>query len=343
MNSIAKWFRRDRLDQELAEEMQEHIEERTADLIRDGMSAPEARDQARREFGNTTALGERSRDVWSWPALDDFLRTLVHSARALRHGGAYTAVSIVTLALGIGANTAIFSLIDAVLLRPLPYQNPEQLIRAGMTLPGMSQTVALTREFVSYLNENHTFESLVAFNDEQYTLTRAGEPEQAEAATVTTGFLSALGVHPSLGRDFRKEEYRPGAPRVVLINDALWRRHWNASPLVLSQGAVLDDTPVQIVGVLPPGFRFPGDLRPDILAPEQLGDKPDWSAMQMGLFTVIGRLKPGVSEATAAADLSLISQRHKADKPVWLAAAEKDSPVMVLPLQTSLVGNIRPA
>jgi putative ABC transport system permease protein len=343
MRSILEWFRRSRLDQELAEEMQAHLEERTADLVRNGISGAEARNQARREFGNTTALRERSLDVWSWPTLDEFLRTVVHAARSLRHGGAYTAVSIITLALGIGANTAIFSLIDAVLLRPLPYEKPEQLIRAGLPLPGMSQPVALTPEFVAWRGENHTFEDLVAFNDEQFTLTRAGEPEQAEAATVTTGFLSLLGVHPSFGRDFQKDEYRPGAPRVALISDSLWRRHWNASPTVLTRGAVLDDTPIQIVGVLPPGFRFPGDLRPDILVPEQLGDKPDWSAMRMGLFTVAGRLKPGVSAETAAADLSLISRRHQPDKPVWLAAAEKDSQATVLPLQTSMVGNIRPA
>ncbi len=343
MKSLVQWFRRDRLDRELSEEMDAHLEERTAELMRDGISANEARDKASREFGNKTGLREQSRDVWSWPSLDDFLRTLVHAARALRHGGAYTAVSIVTLALGIGANTAIFSLIDSVLLRPLPYKNPEQLVRVGLTLPGMSQAVGVTPEFVAWRNENHTFADLVAFNDEGYTLTGAGEPEQIAAASVSHDFLSALGVPLNFGRDFTEQDDRPGAARVALISDALWRRHWNASPTVLSRGMVLDDTPVQIVGVLPRGFVFPGGLRPDILVPGRFGDKPEWSAMTMGILTVTGRLKPGVSRDAAAADLNLISRRHQPDKPVWLASGEKDSRVMAVPLHTSLVGNVRPA
>ncbi len=343
MKWIVQWFRRDRLDRELAEEMEAHLEERTAELVREGVSESQARDQARREFGNRTGLRERSREIWSWPSLDDFLRTVAHAARALRRGGAYTAVSIVTLALGIGANTAIFSLIDAVLLRPLPYSNPEQLVHAGLILPGMSEAAGVTPEFVAWRNENHTFAGLVAWNDEEYTLTRAGEPERISAASVSSDFLRVLGVRPNFGRDLRKTDDRPGGARVALISDALWRRHWNASPLVFSRGAVLDDVPVQIVGVLPRGFMFPGDQRPDILVPGQFGDKPDWSAMRMGLLRVIGRLKLGVSNEAAAADLNLISRRHKSDKPVWLASAEKDSRVTAIPLQTSLVGDVRPA
>ncbi len=236
--SLPQWFRRSRLERELTEEMEAHREERAAELMRAGLSAADAHDQARREFGNTTLLRERSRDVWSLASLDDFLRTVAHAARALRRGGAYTAVSIITLALGIGANGAIFSLIDAVLLRPLPYEAPEQLVRAGLKLPGISRPSALTPEFVAFRNENHTFVGLIAWNDEEHSLTGAGEPERVSGAVVSGDFLSVLGVRPSLGRGFRMEEDRPGAPRVAIISDELWRRHWNASPSVIGRGMV---------------------------------------------------------------------------------------------------------
>ncbi|MGA8598452.1 MAG: ABC transporter permease [Bryobacteraceae bacterium] len=337
------WFRRGRLERELADEMEAHLEERTAELMGAGLSASDAHARARREFGNTTLLCERSRDVWSLASLDNFFRTLTHAARALRRGGAYTAVSIITLALGIGANTAIFSLIDAVLLRPLPYKAPEQLMRAGLKLPGMDRLSALTPEFVAFRNENHTFTGLVAWNDEEHSLTGAGEPERVSGAVVSGDFLSVLGVRPSLGRSFRTEEDRPGGPRVAIISDELWRRHWNASPSVIGRGMALDDVPVEIVGVLPRNFIFPGDLRPDVLMPGQFGDKPNWSAPTMGVLGVVGRLRPGVSRETAAADLDLISRRHKSDKPAFLASAEKDSRVIILPLHTDLVGNVRPA
>ena len=343
MRILLHWFRRNRLDRELAEEMEQHLQERASALMSDGLNADEARNQARREFGNVTALRERSRDAWSWPSLDDFLRTVTHAARALRHGGAYTTVSIVTLALAIGVNTTIFSLIDAVLLRPLPYSHPEQLVRTGLTLPTMSQPAVGTPEFVAWRNENHTFESLIAWNNDEHSLTRAGEPERVVAATVSGNFLSTLGVRPTTGRDFRKEEDRPGAPRVALISDALCRRHWNSSPVVFSRGMMLDDSLVQVIGVLPRDFVFPGDLHPDILLPAQFGDRPDWAARTMGILTVVGRLKPGISADAAAADLYSISRRHMPDKPVWMAVAEKNSKVVTVPLHADIVGNVRPA
>src|SRR5579862_1534714 len=185
------WSRRDR---DLADEMTAHIEERAAELMREGLGAEEARFTARREFGNLASLREQSREVWIWPSLDELWRALTHAARSLRRGGAYTVVSVLTLALGIGVNAAIFSIIDAVLLRPLPYSHPARLVRTGMPLRSLPQMIGLTPEFVAWRNENHTFDGLVAWNSEEHSLTGAGEPERVLAATVSGDFLRVLGV-----------------------------------------------------------------------------------------------------------------------------------------------------
>jgi putative ABC transport system permease protein len=245
-----------RWDRELNEEMQTHLEERAAELMRDGMSAREARERARREFGNITSLREQSRDVWRWASIDELWRAIVHAARSLRRGGAYTVVSVVTLALGIGVNTAIFSIIDAVLLRPLPYSHPEQLVRAGEILQIAPDAKVMTPQFVAWRNENRSFTALVSLHTEEYTLTGAGEPERVPAAIVPANFLSLLGLRPAMGRDFSESNDRPGAPRVALISDALWRRHWNGDTSVIGRGIILNDAPAEVVGVLPAGFRF---------------------------------------------------------------------------------------
>ena len=323
--------------------MRGHIEERALELMREGVSERDARDQARREFGNPTALAEKSRDVWRWPSIDELWRTVAHAARALRaRGGAYTVVSIITLALGIGVNTAIFSIIDATMLRGLPYQHPDRLVRAGMPLTKFG-TVGLTPEFVAWRNENRSFTGLVAWNDAQLTLTGAGDPERLTGAQVSADFLSVLGVNPALGRDFRKEDDRAGAPPVAIISDALWRRHWNGDRSAIGKGMVLDNAPVIIAGVLPSDFLFPGDMLPDILVPAQFGDQPEWSAKGVGLLTVAGRLKPGVTPAAAAADLDRVFRAHESDRPAWLAASQKGSHASVVALQNSLTSDVRPA
>ena len=327
---------------DLNEEMRGHIEERAAELMRDGLSEGDARGRARREFGNVTALAERGRDVWRWPSFDESWRTIAHAARALRRGGAYTVVSIVTLALGIGVNTAIFSIIDAALLRGLPYQDPERLVSAGMMLTRFG-VVGLTPEFVAFRNENRAFSGLAAWNDQQLTLTGPGDPERVTGALVSADFLSVLGVTPAAGRDFLKAEDRAGAPQVAIISDALWRRHWNGDRSAVGRAIVLDNQPVIIAGVLPPDFLFPGDLRPDILAPGQFGDQPDWAAKGVGLLKVVGRLKPGVTFEAAAADLDRIFRAHESDRPAWMAASQKGARASVVKLQTSLTGDVRPA
>ena len=325
---------------DLDEEMRQHIEERAAELVREGMSAGEARDRARREFGNVARLAERSRDVWRRPSIDETWRATAHAARALRRGGAYTLVSLITLALGIGVNTAIFSILDAALFHALPYRDPARLVRAGFPILG-SPAVAVDPEFISWRNENHSFTGLVAFNGTEYTLIGSGEPERITARTVSSDFLAVLGVAPSLGRDLLPGDDHAGAAPVALISDALWHRRWNADPSVVGRPILLDKDSVTIVGVLPANFLLPGDA--DILVPAKFGDRPDWAAKGFGILTVIGRLKPGVTAEAAATDLERVSEAHQHDRPVFLANAEKDKRVTTFSLEQSLMSDVRPA
>jgi len=281
------------------------------------------------------------------PSLDELWRTVAHAVRALRRGGAYTAVSIVTLALGIGVNTAIFSIVDAALLRGLPYSHPDQLVRAGIPMGRFVSVgfgaVGLTPEFVAWRNENRAFAGLVAWDNSAPTLTGAGDPERVTGAEVSAEFLSVLGVRPAVGRDFLKSEDRAGAARVAILSDALWHRHWNGDRSVVGRAMTLDDAPVIIIGVLAPDFRFPGEMRPDVLLPGQFGDQPEWSARSVGLLQVLGRLKPGVTMKAAAADLDRIHRAHQSDEPVWMSASQHGAPASVVALETSLMGEVRPA
>ncbi len=341
---IMRWFRRDR---ELLEEMQAHLEERAAELMREGIPEHEARARARREFGNVTSLREQSRDAWIWPSIEELWRSLVHATRALRRGGAYTIVSIVTLALGIGVNAAMFSIIDAVLLRPLPYASPDRLVRAGITLSDRSTSIYAPL-FLSWRAENHSFIDLAMWNWFEYSLNGAGKPERVLAVRVSGNLLSVLGIRPALGRDFSKDDDRPGAPLVALISNDLWWRHWNGDPSVVGRTMILEtsayDTAglVRIAGVLPASFKFPDDTQPAILLPAQLGGKAKWSAI-IGSGPVVGRLKAGVSLPSAAADLARITRAHRSDEPPWMIWGLKNSPFSVVPLRQSLTGDVRPA
>jgi putative ABC transport system permease protein len=325
---------------DINDELLQHIEERAAELMRDGLTKEEAYARARRQFGNLTSIAERSRDVWRWPTLDEFSRAATHAARSLRRGGAYTLVSIVTLALGIGANTAIFSIIDAALLRGLPYKNPGRLVQVGFPILG-SAAVGFDPYFVAWRHENHSFDGLIAYNGNQFTLTGAGEPERVDGRTVPADYLAVLGGRVELGRDFAKSDDHAGADPVAIITDSLWRRHWNADPSIIGRSILLDRNAVAVIGVLPPDFPVPGYA--EILTPAQFPDPVEWNPRSVGLLSVIGRLKPGVSAASAAADLDRISRAHDPDKAPYLKNSERGAHVVALSLEGRLMGDVRPA
>ena len=179
----------------------------------------------------TTALiREITRDMWGWGALDRLRQDLHYAARVLRKSPGFTSIAVLTLALGIGATTALYSAIEAVLLRPLPYARPERLVSITRPSPQMPDGPVLTPEFAAWRIETRAFSGLAAWNDQQFNLTRAGEPELVAAASVNADFLRVLGIQPIVGRDFDPAEDRPGNTQFVLLGYDLWQRHFSGDP-----------------------------------------------------------------------------------------------------------------
>jgi len=207
MKWIKQLFSRRRVYGELSEEIREHLEEKIDELVARGISRKEATAAARREFGNVALTEEDSRSVWRWPSIEDFFMDLRFSLRMLRKSPGFTMIAVMTLALGIGANTAIFSLVNTVLLRPLPYKDAERLV----TVWGYNKARGYTTDLVSPLDfadwrsQNHVFESMAASTDLQYTLTGRGEPAVIIAYAFSADYFRVLGVEPLLGRTFLPE------------------------------------------------------------------------------------------------------------------------------------------
>jgi hypothetical protein len=226
---------------ELDEEMRLHREMKERELIASGLERDEARYAAARTFGNHTSLGEQGREAWGWRWLEDFWQDLQFGARVLRKNPGFTLTGVLTLALGIGANTAIFSVVNAVLMQPLPYRDPGRLVWADEYTQALNAYGLPSPEYTNWALNNHTFEALGARGGGMpMNLTRAGEPEQIDTATITPNLLTILGQHPALGRPFSADEGRPGGNKAVILTDRLWRRKFGANPAIVGQGVTLN-------------------------------------------------------------------------------------------------------
>jgi len=246
------------------------------------------------------------------------LRDLHYGWRVLRRSPGFTAVALITLALGIGANTAIFSLVDTVLLRPLPYQQPEQLVTVTESLPqmGLGEFGVSAGEYQDYLRQNRSFSQVAAYESEGFNLTGTNQPLRINAAKVSASAFPLLGTAPAMGRTFTNEEDRYGAERVVVLSHALWERAYARDPNILGKTVKLDEQLYTIVGVMPESFRFPFDGAPlseradlwvpEAFAPDRLAVENRTNEFGVG---VVGRLKPGVALAQAQSDVEAIANQ----------------------------------
>jgi predicted permease len=280
--------------QDLSEEMQHHLALKTEENIRAGMSEKEARYAAQREFGNVTLLNEDSRSVWNFRWLEQFLQDVRYGARMLRKSPGFTIVAVLTLALGIGANTTIFSLVNGVLLRPLPYSQPERLVAITDGYP-QGAIVAMpsrlkTMDIAGYLEGN------------EFNLSGRGEPSRLYCTSVSADFFAILGAVPAIGRPFITGEDHPGQDNVVILSNALWQKEFAADPNVVGQQVFLDGVNRQIVGVMPADFQFPSQKTllwvPLHLDPRNVGTY--WGG---GFMPIVGRLRNGVTIAQANSEL----------------------------------------
>jgi len=336
--------RRDSMARELEEEMRLHRESRQREIIANGTDGEEARYAAARAFGNVTAMSERGREAWGWRWLEDFVGDLKIGARMLRKNPGFAATAVLTLGLGIGANTAIFSVVNTVLLQPLPYRDPGRLVWVDEFNPRMNDDAVANPEFTDWSLNNHTFEAMGAMgNAGPMTLTQAGAPEQLEGASMTPSLLELLGVQPQLGRWFTREEGLPGGANVVLLSDAFWRRKFNADPNIVGKGITLNQESYAVVGVMPASFKYPArGLQPDLISSFQLPPKVDWAVQRMFLTMVIGRLKPEATLEQAKADLTELSTRVNADLPAMVVHMRQGIEVQTVALHNRLVGDLRP-
>ena len=252
--------RRKRMMAELDQDIREHIERETQDNIERGMSPEEARYAAMRKFGNVTRVREETREVWSSAWFEQLIADVRLGLRMLRKSPGFAIVSILTLALGIGANTAIFSVVDAVLLKPLPYKDPARLLWTTLQFPKMDMHSSFVPHptYFAWRDQNDVFSGIAATNlGRTFTLTGVGIPERIQGIGVSSNFLSVLGVELARGRSFTPEQDRHGGPRGAILSYELWQSRYAGDPKILGRLIMLDDKGYPIVGVLPASFSFP--------------------------------------------------------------------------------------
>ncbi|MGC1606067.1 MAG: ABC transporter permease, partial [Candidatus Acidiferrum sp.] len=255
------FWNRQKRDSELNEEIQSHLQMAEQDRADRGEMPEHARDAARRELGNVGLIKEVTREMWGWASAERLMQDLRYGLRMLAKSPGFTAVAILTLALGIGANTALFSVVNGVLLKPLPYPQPEQLVWLAESKPNFSSGSISWPNFKDWQKENRTFSGMGLYRGYSFNLTGRGEAEQLQARFLTSDFLNVVGVKPLIGRTFAPGEDEIGATPIAIISEGLWKRKLNSSPEVLGKSLDLDGKSFLIIGVLPASFDLSGSFR----------------------------------------------------------------------------------
>jgi putative ABC transport system permease protein len=340
---------------DIVDELAQHVAEHYADLAASGVPDAEAVEKALAPLDNPAhvaaeiARADRPRTTAPIPPADrsnlllDLGRDVAYAARLLWRTPGFTAIALVTLGLGIGANTAIFSVLNAVLLRPLPYSAPERLAMIGDRGPdGAAGNVGYTT-FLDWRDRSHSFEEMALVRSWTPTLISNGEPERISGMRVSANFFHMLGVRPALGRDFRSDEDTPSAWRLVMLSDGLWRRRFNADPSAIGRVVTMNDQPFTIVGVMPASFepliseRF--YQRAEMWALVGYERSLPYACRDCQHLKALGRIKPGVSVDAARADIEEVQAQLRRE---WPASYPPD-PMTVVPLSDVLTGGIRPA
>src|SRR5712692_860585 len=314
---LRQLFSRRRLYGDLSEEIHAHLEEKIEELIATGMSRKEATAAARREFGNITLVEEDSRTVWRWPSIENSLIDLRYAARMLWKSPGFTAAAVLSLALGIGANSAIFSFIDAWMIKPLPYPQPGRLMifQAHETKKGWTRnSVTSTADFLDFQKQNTSFEQTAAWTGWNFNLTGDGPPELVEGGRVSWNYFDALGVKPMLGRTFTSDEDRPGAGHVAILGQGLWQSRFASQPNIIGRNITIGGEAYTVVGVMPGTFQFPLMGIANLWTPLALTDK-ERADRSRSWFAAFGRLKPGVTPEQAGAESAAIFGRLEMQFP----------------------------
>src|SRR5271154_2595397 len=340
-------FRRTRKASDFGAEIAAHIELETERLKEQGLSDEDARTRARVAFGNVTRVRERFYESSRWPGWDHFWQDVRYAARMLRKSPGFTAIAVLTIALGIGATTAIFSLVDATLLHPLPYPHPEELVRIEDALPGAGVTDAgISIPEFKDLQRSGIFQYVVLEIFGSANLTGASQPSRMQYEGVSPPYFAMLGVKPELGQTFDPQDQTPGFTLDVVISDGLWKRAFGSDPHVVGRSLRGDNDLYRVIGVMPPGFRDPGRTVGERNTEQwaALGFSSDPArapnrSLRLPLETV-GRLKPGLTVAAAQSQLDALVASLREQFPDDYPADSKWT-VRLVPLKENVVGNVR--
>lgn len=336
---VGSLLRNRTLDHDLEDELRSHLEMSAADKVDSGMTEEHARREAAMRFGNQQVLKENTRSVYLIAWIESVLQDLRFGWRNLRRSPSFSIVAVATVALTIGITTAVFTIVNSVLLRPLPYADSERLIAPATLDPRSHEPVTPGPDFVAWQQENTTLRAIAAYTSDDFNFSGVGEPARIPAAEVTSGFFSTLGIQPELGRGFSDAEEQPNGERVVVLTNQFWRERFSADPKVLGQKINLEGQLYVVVGVLPPQFRFPDNgVQPSVLLPLQF---PLGALDRIILLSAIGRLQDGISQQQAYADLDRISNATLLRYPAKMSGFFKGRTMQITNLHTLLVGDVR--
>jgi putative ABC transport system permease protein len=332
-------FHKDRVDQEFSEEIQAYLDMLTEAKLRQGLSPQEARRNALLELGGIDQVEERVREIRMGRFIETAWRDVRTGARALVHSPVFTVVTVLSLALGIGANTAMFSVVNGLLLRPLPYPESEQIVDVWHTppqqsFPGLDRFSVSPANYLDWKAQSTAFEQMAVYTDTGLSLSTTNDPLPLTGAVVSSDFFSVLRSNAMQGRTFTADEERPGRDQVVVIGHGLWQRAFGANPNIIGQTLTLNSRSFTVVGIMPAGFEFPREA--ELWVPLAWDDN-DRQTRSIHDYLVIARLKQNVSLQQAQAEMSTISSRLEQQYPNentgWGA--------VVIPLRDDLVGDIR--
>ena len=339
------WRQRRRLRAEAEQEIAAHIEEKVADLVEAGMSEQEARHQAAREFGNAMLIVETSREVWSWGWLERLGQDVRYAVRGLRRDPMLALTAALTLAICIGANTTVFSIVNSILLRPLPYPGSERLYWVSEHL-GRDAEIGAGPDYYSLRDENRVFDDVAAYDQTTVNWTGVEKPEQLDVAQVSPSFFRVMGTQPLMGRYLAPEEQGEKAPAVVVVSYAFWRSQMGSDPHAVGKAITLDRLPNTIIGVMPQGFDYPSGTHIFRTLPmDEATQRPRSITRPVRIVRMLARLKLGVGQTKLATEMSRLTHNIRAEYPKEFESAGflKAMSINAEPLQERVTGDVRPA
>jgi predicted permease len=337
MSWLTQLFSRRRIYSDLSAEIQEHLDERVEELIAEGVPKKNAEAAARREFGNVTLIAEDSREVWRWRLLENFAIDVRYGFRSLRRSPGFTTIVVLTLALGIGANSAIFSVIDAVLLRPLPFPNTPELVDIGArsTLFDFQHLGLSLPDIEDIRKQSHSFLDLSPYQWSSKEISGGGKPEQIEGAEISQDFFPDLGVKPLLGRTFVTSDMQPGN-HVVILSHSLWRDRFGGNPDAIGKTLRLDGLIHTVIGVMPEFSKTDFATDSEVWT-AYIPTEEQRHARGNHMISVLARLRPGVEVRQAQQELDTIAARLASDYP----NIDKGWSFHASPLRSFLLGDSR--